>query len=514
MNKISTLLIPGAICLIIAWLIYDYSIVKNNLGIMQAVLFGLLFIAFIIFSNINFRDSSRNLISNKKAKTAKLHVVTGLFLVPLVMLSGVTIIHSEEVESSKSTHPSKARIETSTDGFSKQLDTVEDSLRNHIDSSAVKKFNDLIIMWIPFLISILCMGVGIAIVYISLLNRKWPSLKDGFPVFAAVFLILIGILGLVEAKRSLQDWVTALGAAALLAIIIIRYNPFNRSDQESIKVNKKGDESSAEQELAFERGIMDRIQQRITVFTTTLALFGGLIGLFGYISLLDIEDTENKVDEMGRQAQEAKQEMNNKVKEMDNKAEEMEQKMDNKAEEMEQEMDNKAEEMEQKMDNKAEEMEQEMDNKAEEMEQKMDNKAEKIDTEYHQTMERLWKLNNEVDTLIDKKVKYFSSELDNIIKEKIDKEKQAITDTVTKKLQTFGDNLGEPIAHIKENKREIQNLKEIIGDLNAKLDEYLKAAEFKDKITAYAKTDTVNQLKEIINNLKVKLDEYQKEKPE
>ena len=192
-------------------------------------------------------------------------------------------------------------------------------------TSATVQFNDLIIRWIPLLISILCLGVGIAIVYVFILNRKWSSLKDGFSVcLALLFFILIGVWGLVEAKISLQDWATALGAAALLAIIIIRYNPFNISDQESRKVNKTGDERSVEedrqprkfdalQELEFERRIMDRIQQRITGFTTMLALFGVFIGLFGYISLLNIEDTENIVNQLGAEAKQTLSSLNENI---------------------------------------------------------------------------------------------------------------------------------------------------------------------------------------------------------
>ncbi len=511
MNKISTLLILGTICLIIAWLIYDYSIVKNNIGIMQAVLFGLLFIAFIIFSNINFRDSSRNLIFNKKAKTAKLYMVIGLFLIPLVMLSGVTIVNGEEVESGKLTS-TPTRIETSTDGFSKQLDTVEDSLRNHIDSSAVKKFNDLIIMLIPFLISILCMGVGIAIVYISLLNRKWPSLKDGFPAFAAVFLILIGILGLVEAKRSLQDWVTALGAAALLAIIIIRYNFFNRSEQESIKVNKKGDESSAEQELQptknssldalkelkLERRMMDRIQQRITVFTTTLALFGGLVGLFGYISLLNIEDTANNVDQMRIKAEEIDKEMDGKVKEVDSKVRAMEKEMDSKVKEM---------------DSKVGAMEKEVDIKAREMKEEMDSKTQNIVSGYEMAMNMLVNWNEDVEKLTNEKVTVFSTQIDSILKSKIEEHKKYIAKAVTDTLNYY--------AKMDEVNEKLKD-KVTIDTLNTRLRDYAMKSELKDKVTI----DTLNtrlrdyamksELKDkvTIDTLNTRLNKYQKKQPE
>ena len=193
-------------------------------------------------------------------------------------------------------------------------------------TSATVQFNDLIIGWIPLLISILCLGVGIAIGYVFILNKKWSSLKDSFLVcLASIFFILIGAWGLVEAKLSLHGWTTALGAAALSAIIIIRYNPFNISEQESRKVNKTGDDRSVEQdpqprefdalqELEFERRIMDRIQQRITGFTTTLALFGVFIGLFGYISLLNIEDTENTVNQLGAEAKQTLSNLDENIK--------------------------------------------------------------------------------------------------------------------------------------------------------------------------------------------------------
>ena len=174
-------------------------------------------------------------------------------------------------------------------------------------TSATMQFNDLIIGWIPLLISILCLGVGFAIVYVFILNKKWSSLKDGFPVcLALIFFILIGACGLVEAKLSLKGWATALGAAALLAIIIILYNPFNISDDaRSVEEDLQPREFDALQELEFERRIMDRIQQRITGFTTMLALFGVFIGLFGYISLLNIDDTKNTVDQLGIKAERA-----------------------------------------------------------------------------------------------------------------------------------------------------------------------------------------------------------------
>ena len=59
---------------------------------------------------------------------------------------------------------------------------------------------------------------------------------------------------------------------------------------------------------------MDRIQQRITGFTTTLALFGVFIGLFGYISLLNIEDTENTVNQLGAEAKQTLSNLDENIK--------------------------------------------------------------------------------------------------------------------------------------------------------------------------------------------------------
>ena len=126
----------------------------NNIQYITLALFGLLFIAFFILSIIRFRDRYRNLVSFKKVNIPKLHVALGLFLIPLLVLFGGTVIKMEvlsrdEVKTGKPVEISSGDVarlsgnidslmvlNTRTDSLIKELKKIKDQLSKKSDSSS------------------------------------------------------------------------------------------------------------------------------------------------------------------------------------------------------------------------------------------------------------------------------------------------------------------------------------------------------------------------------------------
>ena len=130
----------GLICLFIYFWNYDPSFFENYIKCIALALFGLLFIAFFIVSLINFRDTKGNLVIWERVKIPKLYVAIGFFLIPLLVLSGGTVIKMGTLN----LNDKPAEISSNVAGLSAKIDSLEKFLNSRIDSliKAVKDTTD------------------------------------------------------------------------------------------------------------------------------------------------------------------------------------------------------------------------------------------------------------------------------------------------------------------------------------------------------------------------------------
>ena len=144
MNKqISTLLIYllsfvfGALCLIMAVLIYCKGWFDKHLGIIGIGIFAALTIYSVITSNINFKDPSGKLIFCKKdlfnKKIPKLWAAIGPFLLPLLVLYSANAIKMIEMDKDAKGRV-LAAIDSSKDSLSTQIDSSTTQIQTHTDT--------------------------------------------------------------------------------------------------------------------------------------------------------------------------------------------------------------------------------------------------------------------------------------------------------------------------------------------------------------------------------------------
>ena len=94
---IGLLFIPLIVLYGITAIKYDKIFSKIDLNTIQAMLFGLLTLATIILSTINFRDEEGKLVLFEKVNIPRLYVAIGCVLFFLLVPYGATLIHKEKV---------------------------------------------------------------------------------------------------------------------------------------------------------------------------------------------------------------------------------------------------------------------------------------------------------------------------------------------------------------------------------------------------------------------------------
>ena len=149
--------IPGAFCLVMARLVLNTYFLADYSGLIDALLYLALAVCVFVAAITNFRDENGVLFEItllENARIPKLHLMIGFFLIPLMLLNGITILDRSKVRISEKSEiverledvrgELSEGIRASRDSFLVRLSSVSSELSDSVGTSkdsVVKRLN-------------------------------------------------------------------------------------------------------------------------------------------------------------------------------------------------------------------------------------------------------------------------------------------------------------------------------------------------------------------------------------
>lgn len=127
--------IPGAFCLVLARLVLNTNSFADYRGLIDALLYLALAVCVFVAAITNFRDENGVLFEItllENVKIPRLHVMIGLFLIPLILLNGLNILDRSKVRISQE-HEMVERMKRVSQELSDSIQASRESVLARLD---------------------------------------------------------------------------------------------------------------------------------------------------------------------------------------------------------------------------------------------------------------------------------------------------------------------------------------------------------------------------------------------